>query len=69
MEQTTTTDDGMQTDGSAGRIGARDVLTEILRTGAEKMLAAAIHNEIREYLQQQMKHLAPDLGERGYLGG
>jgi len=33
-------------------MGSRDVLTEILRSGAQDMLAAAIGNEVAEYLRQ-----------------
>jgi len=50
MEQISTTDQGMQVNVPVGQIGARDVLTEILRQGAEEMLAAAIQNEVQEYL-------------------
>ena len=31
-------------------MGSRDVLTEILRHGAQEMLATAIENEVAEYL-------------------
>ena len=50
MEQIRATDQGMQVNVPTGQIGARDVLTEILRQGAEEMLAAAIQNEVQEYL-------------------
>ena len=41
------------TTGNAGlAMGSRDVLTEILRSGAQDMLAAAIGNEVAEYLRQ-----------------
>jgi hypothetical protein len=32
-------------------IGSRNVLTEILRQGAQEMLAQAIENEIAEYIE------------------
>ncbi len=48
MEQTTTSDSGLTMD-SAGQ-KARDVLTEILRHGAQQMLASAIENEVAEYI-------------------
>lgn len=32
-------------------MGSRDVLTEILRRGAQQMLAAAVENEVAEYVQ------------------
>ena len=39
--------------GHAGlAMGSQDVLTEILRHGAQDMLAAAIGNEVAEYLRQ-----------------
>ena len=50
MEQIRATDQGMQVNVPIGQIGAGDVLTEILRQGAEEMLAAAIRNEVQEYL-------------------
>ena len=41
------------TTGNAGlAMGSRDVLTEILRSGAQDMLAAAIGNEVAEYLRR-----------------
>jgi transposase-like protein len=40
----------MQVNVPTGQIGAGDVLSEILRRGAEEMLAAAIRNEVQEYL-------------------
>lgn len=48
MEQTTTSDSGLTMDSSGQE--ARDVLTEILRHGAQQMLAAAIENEVAEYI-------------------
>jgi putative transposase len=52
-------------------IGSKDVLTEILRQGAQQMLANAIDNEVTEYLAQHAHHLDAD-GKRmvvrnGYL--
>ena len=32
---------------------ARDVLSEILRDGAQKMLQAAIHREVEDYLHER----------------
>ena len=43
MQQDTTND-------TALTMGSRDVLTEILRQGAQQMLAAAIENEVAEYI-------------------
>ena len=48
MHQSTTTDTALTMD-SSGR-QARDVLTEILRHGAQQMLATAIENEVAEYI-------------------
>jgi len=48
MRQSTTTDTALAMD-SSGQQG-RDVLTEILRHGAQQMLAAAIENEVGEYV-------------------
>jgi putative transposase len=48
MQQTTTSKTGLTMD-SSGQ-AARDVLTEILQHGAQKMLAAAIENEVAEYI-------------------
>lgn len=33
-------------------IGSRDILTDILRRGAEKMLAKAIEKEVAEYIAE-----------------
>lgn len=33
-------------------IGSKDVLNEILRQGAQQMLAQAIENEVAEYLRR-----------------
>jgi len=49
MQQTTTIETGLAMD-SPGR-EARDVLTEVLRHGARRMLAEAIENEVDEYIQ------------------
>jgi len=48
MKENTTTDSVLAMD-SSGR-EARDVLSEILHHGAQKMLAAAIENEVEEYI-------------------
>lgn len=48
MRQSTTTDTALAMDSSGQQ--ARDVLTEILRHGAQQMLAAAIENEAAEYI-------------------
>ncbi len=48
MEQTTTSETVLTVDSSGQE--ARDVLTEILRHGAQQMLAAAIENEVDEYI-------------------
>ena len=48
MRQSTTTDTILTMD-SSGR-ESRDVLTEILRHGAQRMLATAIENEVAEYI-------------------
>ena len=52
-------------------IGSRDVLTEILRHGAQEMLAQAIENEVAEYVETHA-HTRDDQGRRlvvrnGYL--
>jgi transposase-like protein len=52
-------------------IGSKDILTEILRQGAQKMLATAIDNEVSEYLAEHAHQLDKD-GKRlvvrnGYL--
>jgi len=49
MNKSTTTDTAMAMD-SFGNGQARDVLTEILRQGAQRMLAEAIENEVAEYI-------------------
>ena len=48
MEQTTTSETVLTMDSSGQE--ARDVLTEILLDGAQQMLAAAIENEVAEYI-------------------
>jgi len=52
-------------------IGSKDILTEILRQGAQKMLATAIDSEVNEYLAEHAHQLDQD-GKRlvvrnGYL--
>lgn len=66
MEQNTVTQEHLS-------IGSRDVLTEILRQGAQDLLAAAIENEVQEYLAQHADQL-DQAGHRqvvrnGYLPG
>jgi len=39
---------------AAFAIGSRDVLTEISRTGARKILIDAIENEVAAYLKQHV---------------
>ena len=48
MEETTTSESVLPMDSSGQE--ARDVLTEILRHGAQQMLAAAIEDEVAEYI-------------------
>ena len=48
MQQSTTSETVLTVDSSAQE--ARDVLTEILRQGAQRMLATAIENEAAEYI-------------------
>ena len=71
MEQISTTDQGMQVNVPVGQIGARDVLTEILRQGAQKMLTMAIETEVQEYLSQHCRQLDQDshrlVVRNGYL--
>jgi transposase-like protein len=71
MEQISTTDQKMQVNVPVGQIGPRDVLTQILRQGAQKMLTLAIETEVQEYLSQHGCELDQD-GHRqvvrnGYL--
>jgi len=54
-------------------IGSRDILTDILRQGAQQMLAEAIKSEVSEYIARHA-HLFDDEGRRlvvrnGYLPG
>lgn len=48
-------------------IGSRDILTEILRRGAEELLAMAIENEVAEYLARHA-HLRDSEGHRLVVG-
>ena len=57
MKQIRTTDDQMQVDSPVGAIVARDVLSEILRQGAQKMLTRAVENEVQEYLTEHFRQL------------
>ncbi|MCD4670920.1 MAG: IS256 family transposase [Actinomycetia bacterium] len=55
MQQNTTFDDSLPSDSSGREVDSssyepRDMLTGILRRGAQQMLAAAIENEVAEYL-------------------
>jgi putative transposase len=56
MENDTTNSQSMS-------ISSRDVLTEILRQGSQKMLADAIQNEVAEYLDSHA-HFRDDRGQR-----
>lgn len=56
MEQSTT-------EGQNLSIGSRDILTDILRRGAEEMLAMAIENEVAEYIARHA-HLRDSEGHR-----
>ena len=47
------------TDTAVLATGSRDVLTEILRQGAQRLLAEAIENEVQEYLQDHAEQLDP----------
>jgi len=51
MQQDTAAATPTATGFSQTATGSRDVLTEILRQGAQRMLAQAIENEVQEYLQ------------------
>ena len=56
----------MKQDTAEGRnlsIGSRDILTDILRQGAQEMLAEAIENEVAEYIARYA-HLRDDRGRR-----
>ena len=57
MEQIRTADHQTQGNVSAGAIFARDVLSEILRQGAQRMLTVAIENEVEEYLSEHCRQL------------
>ena len=57
MEQIRTTDDQMQANLPGGTIVAPDVLTEILRQGAQRMLSMAIETEVKEYLAEHCRQL------------
>lgn len=60
MEQIRTNEGQRQGNVSAGAMVARDVLSEILRQGAQKMLATAIENEVQEYLAEHARQLDQD---------
>ena len=71
MEKIRTTDDQMQVNVPVGQIGPRDVLTQILRQGAQRMLTMAIESEVEEYLNEHCRQVDQD-GHRqvvrnGYL--
>ena len=61
MQQSTTMDTVLTMDSSGHE--ARDVLTEILRHGAQQMLAAAIENEVAEYIDTHA-HSKDENGQR-----
>ena len=48
---------------SAGLSTASDALTEILRTGAQKMLTAAIEREVADYIEDR-KNIVDESGRR-----
>ena len=50
MKQVRAIDEQRQGNLPVGQIGPKDVLTQILRQGAQRMLAVAIENEAEEYL-------------------
>jgi transposase-like protein len=62
MHNTTATDTALAMD-SSGQETPRDVLTEILRRGAQQMLAAAIENEVAEYIDAHV-HTTDAHGQR-----
>ena len=71
MEQIRAIDEQRQGNVPVGQIGPKDVLTQILRQGAQRMLAVAIETEVEEYLTQHREQLDQD-GNRqvvrnGYL--
>jgi len=57
MEQIRANNQQMQVEVPAGAIVARDVLTEILRQGAQRMLTMAIETEVEEYLAEHCRQL------------
>ncbi len=57
MEQIRTNNQPMQVDVSVGQIGPRDVLTQILRQGAQRMLSMAIETEVEEDLAEHCRQL------------
>ncbi|MEZ6123879.1 MAG: hypothetical protein R3C49_11960 [Planctomycetaceae bacterium] len=59
-------DSDMASDGGVSH-EARDLLSEILREGARKMLEAAIHREFEDYLQERSK-LLDEHGRRRSAG-
>ena len=61
MQQGTTMDAALTMDSSGHE--ARDVLTEILRHGAQQMLAAAIEEEVAEYIDAHA-HSRDENGQR-----
>jgi len=61
MQESTTTDTVLTMDSSGCEV--RDVLTEILRHGAQRMLATAIENEVAEYIDTH-GHARDDQGQR-----
>lgn len=58
----TTINSDVASDGSVSH-EARDILSEILRNGAQKMLQAAIHREVEDYLQER-SNLVDEQGRR-----
>lgn len=50
MKQVRAIDEQRQGNVPVGQIGPKDILTQILRQGAQRMLAVAIENEAEEYL-------------------
>jgi len=61
----------MQVNVPVGQIGPRDALTQILRQGAQRMLAMAIETEVEEYLDEHCRQLDQDdhrlVVRNGYL--
>ena len=58
MHQTTTTDTVLAMESSGAE--SRDVLTEILREGAQRMLVEAIENEVAEYIAAHAEKVDTD---------